>query len=101
MPVANYGGFKRMIKFCKTRVSQSILDAVETFKDDADGMKKFGIEFGVKMCQDLLEFGVAGLHFYTLNTAGSTVSIMEKLGYLPKAIADNAAIIEAVTLATA
>jgi len=99
MPVANYGGFKRMIRFCKTRVSQEILDKVETFKEDAEGMKQFGIEFGVQMCKELIAFGVAGLHFYTLNTAGATVAIMEKLGYLPKPVVavnsdDNSNVIE-------
>ena len=35
------------------------------------------------MCRELLAFGVAGLHFYTLNTAGVTTAIIEQLGYLP------------------
>jgi methylenetetrahydrofolate reductase (NADPH) len=83
MPVANYGGFKRMIGFCKTRVAKELLDQIEVLKDDVEGMKAFGIEFGVKMCRELLAFGVRGLHFYTLNTAGVTVAIMEQLGHLP------------------
>lgn len=83
MSISNYGGFKRMIKFCKTRVPKELGEHMEALKDDHEGIKHFGVEFGVKMCKELIEFGVAGLHFYTLNTAGVTTAIMEQLGYLP------------------
>lgn len=86
MSISNYAGFKKMIRFCKTRVTQELEERMEALKDDVDGIKKFGVEFGVKMCKELLDFGVAGLHFYTLNTVGVTSAIMEELGYLPSAV---------------
>lgn len=81
MCIANYGGFKRMIKFCKTRVPEAIMKKMEEIKEDADAIKQFGIEFGVQMCRRLQELGAPGLHFYTLNTAGVTTAILEALGY--------------------
>lgn len=81
MSIANYGGFKRMIKFCKTRVPEEVMRKMDELKDDVDGIKAFGIEFGVKMCQRLQELGAPGFHFYTLNTSAVTVAILEGLGY--------------------
>lgn len=86
MSISNYAGFKKMIRFCKTRVTKELEERMEALKDDVDGIKAFGVEFGVKMCKELLAFGVAGLHFYTLNTVGVTSAIMEQLGYLPAAV---------------
>ena len=81
MCISNYGGFKRMIKFCKTRVQQEIMDKMEELKDNADAIKEYGIQLGVKMCQRLQELGAPGFHFYTLNTSHVTISILEGLGY--------------------
>lgn len=81
MCIANYGGFKRMIKFCKTRVPEELLNKIEELKDDIEGIKQFGIEFGIKMCQRLKELGAPGFHFYTLNTSAVTIAILEGLGF--------------------
>ena len=81
MCISNYGGFKRMIKFCKTRVPPAVLEAVERLKDSAEGVKAYGIELGIQMCRRLGELGAPGLHFYTLNTSPVTIAILEGLGY--------------------
>lgn len=87
MCIANYGGFKRMIKFCKTRVPEAVMNKMEELKDDAEKIKEFGIEFGITMCRRLQELGAPGFHFYTLNTTGVTTSILEGLGYHKVALA--------------
>lgn len=84
MCIANYGGFKRMIKFCKTRVTDVLMNAMEEIKDDVEAIKRFGVEFGINMCKELLSIGAPGLHFYTLNSSGVVISILEGLGYHPK-----------------
>ena len=37
MSIGNYGGFKRMIKFCKTRVTAELEERMEALKDDVEG----------------------------------------------------------------
>lgn len=81
MCIANYGGFKRMVKFCKTRVPEELMSQVEALKEDADALKKFGVDFGIRMCRRMQEMGAPGFHFYTLNTSPVTVAIIEGLGY--------------------
>jgi methylenetetrahydrofolate reductase (NADPH) len=60
MCISNYGGFKRMSGFCKTRVPQSMKDGLEPIKEDEEGVKAFGLAFGVQMCRRLLELGAPG-----------------------------------------
>jgi methylenetetrahydrofolate reductase (NADPH) len=53
-------------------------------QDDDEKVKAYGIELGVAMCRQLLDAGIEGLHFYTLNLERSTVKIMEGLGLIAK-----------------
>eukprot|EP00959_Pyramimonas_sp_CCMP1952_P407804 8546289-Pyramimonas_sp.AAC.2 len=83
MIIQAYGGFKRMSGFCMTRVPDVLAKRMEELKDDAEGVKAFGIEYGAELCRQLLNRGLAkGLHFYTLNLEKSTQAIMSKLGLL-------------------
>lgn len=85
LPIQNYGGFKRMTGFCKTRVPQPILKALEPIKDDEAAVKQFGISLGMDMCQRILRSGLCpGVHFYSLNLEKSVMSIIDGLDLIPK-----------------
>ena len=79
MPIQTYQGFHRMVSMCQTSVPQRIFDKLEEIKDDDDQVKAFGVEIALEMCQELIEFGVAGLHFYTLNLERSVSKIVTQL----------------------
>eukprot|EP00948_MAST-09A_sp_MAST-9A-sp1_P002403 g2403.t1 len=104
MLIGNIGGFRRMTGMCKTRVPQILEDSLNALEkkfkgadsDDiqkkalAEAVKTYGIEFGTKICQQLIDANVTpGLHFYTLNRAQMTISILEKLGYEPTSPQDE------------
>ncbi len=80
MCINAYAGFKRMTKFCKTRVPKYLEDKMESIKDDAVAVKAFGVDFGHQVCRSLLDFGVNILHFYTLNLEKVVYGITDKLG---------------------
>ena len=81
MCINNYAGFVKMAKFCKTRVPDDLRDKMESIKDDAAAIKQFGIEFGVKVCKDLMASGhVNVLHFYTLNLEKVVYGVLDGLG---------------------
>ncbi len=82
MPIQNYAGFQRMTSFCKTFVPPEILNHLATIETDDSAVKAYGIELATKMCRRLLEEGVPGLHFYTLNLERSSIAILENLGFV-------------------
>jgi methylenetetrahydrofolate reductase (NADPH) len=47
---------------------------------DTDDMLKVGVDYAVHQCRQLLDSGVAGLHFYTLNRNHATERILEEIG---------------------
>jgi methylenetetrahydrofolate reductase (NADPH) len=53
------------------------LAKVET---DDDGAVALGIEYATRQCEDLMRFGIPGLHFYSLNKAHSVQAICKNLG---------------------
>ncbi|EED95512.1 methylenetetrahydrofolate reductase [Thalassiosira pseudonana CCMP1335] len=80
MCINAYPGFKKMTKFCKTRVPKSLEERMDAIKDDADAVKKFGVEFGAEISRNLLDSGVKILHFYTLNLEKVVYGITDELG---------------------
>ncbi|MBV9849338.1 MAG: methylenetetrahydrofolate reductase [NAD(P)H] [Armatimonadetes bacterium] len=65
-----------------TGVPQSLLDFLGTGDDIVDR----GVQYAHRQCRDLLEHGVPGIHFYTLNRSPSSLRVTEALradGYFP------------------
>jgi len=82
MPIFGYDRFQRTIGFCKTDVPQFLSDALEPIKADDEKVREFGVEFGMKQCQELIDGGCRFLHFYTMNLEASIVKIIKGLGIL-------------------
>ncbi|MDR3221762.1 MAG: methylenetetrahydrofolate reductase, partial [Candidatus Accumulibacter sp.] len=51
----------------------------ESFGDDADAIRAFGLDVVTDLCARLLAGGAPGLHFYTLNQAELTLEICRRL----------------------
>lgn len=79
MCISTYAGFKRMTKFCKSRVTEELAAKLEAIKNDEAAVKEFGISFGAAMCRRLIAAGAVGLHFYTLNSSFVTRAIIEQI----------------------
>ena len=50
------------------------------FGDDSASFRAFGLDLVTDLCAKLLEGGAPGLHFYTLNQAGLSSTIWQRLG---------------------
>jgi len=56
-----------------------LLAELDKYSSDDEGCARFGIDYASRQCAELLRSGVPGLHFYTLNKAGSTTQILKNL----------------------
>ncbi len=73
----------QIVKFtqmCGAKIPPALRTKLEEIGTDDDAALKFGIEYATRQCQELLQAGVPGLHFYTLNKAHSTVEVVKNLG---------------------
>ncbi len=84
MPILSAGQTKRFVAMCGSKLPAPFLRRLDELGDDDAAVTAYGIEYATQQCASLLEYGVAGLHFYTLNKAHSTVQIARNLGLAPK-----------------
>lgn len=82
MPIQSYQGFKRMTTLSKTILPTHLLEDLDPIKEDDQAVKDYGVDLAVKMCQKLMENGINGFHFYTLNLEKTTRLILEKLNFV-------------------
>ncbi len=80
MPITNYHGIVRFSKICGAEIPRWILQYLESFQNDPESLRKFGLEVVSDMCARLLTGGAPGLHFYTLNQSLPTIRIWQNLG---------------------
>jgi methylenetetrahydrofolate reductase (NADPH) len=80
MPVTNVKSVKRMAELSGSAFPEWLEERLRAHEDDADAQFRVGIEAATDLCRDLLEGGVDGLHFYTLNRSPATREIYGTLG---------------------
>jgi methylenetetrahydrofolate reductase (NADPH) len=79
MPITNYTQLMRFSEMCGAEVPRWIARRLESFGDDRESIRAFGLDVVTALCQRLIDAGVPGLHFYTLNSATATRAIGERL----------------------
>lgn len=79
LPVTNVKQLVRMTELNGTEIPTKMLARFADVEDDADAVRKLGIEIATELCEQLLAIGVPGLHFYTMNTSSATLEIYRKL----------------------
>ena len=80
MPIHNYARFLKFTQFCQVSVPDSVTVQLEPIKYDDSSVINYGIDQASGMCQKLIENGVPGIHFYTLNLENSVSAILKSLG---------------------
>ena len=79
MPIANFSQLSRFSEACGAEIPRWIRQKMQGYGDDSASIKAFGLEVVTHLCDRLLEGGAPGLHFYTMNSAGLTSVIWERL----------------------
>lgn len=79
LPIMSFQQFERMLLMARVSVPDSLMKNLQKFKDNNDDIKAVGIEFATQQCRQLIDAGVEGLHFYTLNTSTAVGKILDNL----------------------
>lgn len=80
MPITTRQGMIRMAELAAgARLPARLLRSV--YRTDSDDyLEKVGIHWATEQVRDLIDNGVRGIHFYTLNNSRATLKIYENLG---------------------
>lgn len=79
MPITNFTSLSRFSDVCGAEIPRWIRKQLEAYADDKDSLQAFGLDVVSKLCNQLLEQGAPGLHFYTLNQANTTNAIWKNI----------------------
>lgn len=79
LPVTNVKQLNRMAELSGTPIPPAISSAFGKIENNPEDVYKLGVEIATKLSQDLLDAGVPGLHFYTMNTSTATREIYQNL----------------------
>jgi methylenetetrahydrofolate reductase (NADPH) len=79
MPVTHGPQIEKFSRMCGAEIPSTIREAITRFGEDQASITKFGIEYATRQCEELLDRGAPGLHFYTLNQSLATRQIFTNL----------------------
>lgn len=80
MPITSRKGMQRMADLALgARYPAKLLRALARAEDD-EHFEKVGVHWATEQVRDLIDNGVRGIHFYTLNRSRATLQIYDSLG---------------------
>ena len=62
-----------------TPIPDSIAARFAAVEDNPDDVRKLGVEIALDLCHKLIDAGVPGIHFYTMNSSTATSEIFTSL----------------------
>lgn len=80
MPITNVAQIERMAQMSGASVPDWLHPRFDGVEDDRAEVRRIGVELATDLCQELLDAGAPGLHFYTLNRSTATREIYTNLG---------------------
>jgi methylenetetrahydrofolate reductase (NADPH) len=79
MPFHNYARIAQFAQRDGIDIPRWVALKMEGYLDDAASIRAFGLDVVTSLCEKLIEGGVPGLHFYTLNQSALAVEIVKRL----------------------
>ena len=79
MPIAGFTKLARFSDACGTDIPRWMRKKFESYGDDTDSIRAFGLDVVTELCERLLKGGAPGLHFYCMNQSALTTEICKRL----------------------
>ena len=77
MPILSVKQVKRFTVMCGAAIPPNLLEQIEAVEDDREAVRHIGMYHATHQCLELIERGVPGIHFYTLNRSTATRAIYQ------------------------
>lgn len=82
MPINNFFQLARFSDGCGAEIPRWLRKRLEEFHDDTESLQAFTLDFLTDFTQKLIDSGVPGLHFYSMNRADPTLTVCQRLGLI-------------------
>lgn len=79
MPITSTTNVPRIANMCGSRIPVQLEAQLTAAGGDAEAIDEIGVRWATDQCRELLERGVPGIHFYTLNRSPATRRIYRNL----------------------
>jgi methylenetetrahydrofolate reductase (NADPH) len=79
MPITNIEQMERFVRLCGATVPMRLVLQLERYREDPEAVVQLGVAHATVQCMELLQRGVPGIHFYTLNKSPATRLIVSAL----------------------
>jgi methylenetetrahydrofolate reductase (NADPH) len=80
LPILSAPQVRRFTALCCSKIPPKLDKELAKVENDDGAAVEMGIEYATRQCEDLIKFGVAGVHFYSLNKSYSVQAICKNLG---------------------
>lgn len=79
MPITNFDQIERFTAMCGASIPPKLRFEMEARKGDGEAVEALGVAYASMQAVALLQAGVPGIHFYTLNRSPATRAIVSSL----------------------
>jgi len=79
LPVLSAPQVRRFTTLCCSKIPPRLESELAKVENDDDAAVEVGIEYATEQCEDLIQYGVPGIHFYSLNKSHSLQAICKNL----------------------
>ena len=80
MPIVGFTKLARFSDACGAELPRWMRKKFESFGDDSESIRAFGLDVVTELCERLIKGGAPGLHFYAMNQSTLTTEICRRLG---------------------
>ena len=80
LPVLSAPQVRRFTALCCSKIPSKLERELVKVESDDEAAVEMGVDYASRQCEGLIKFGVAGLHFYSLNKSYSVQAICKNLG---------------------
>ena len=79
MPIYNIKQLSRFASNCGAEIPRWLRLKLESYDDDIQSLRDYGVDVISELCETLIQYGVPGIHFYTLNESKIVSKIIKNL----------------------